>query len=313
MSPDEAQAPSAQDESGATGSPGRVRWLLVGSLAAIGIWCALMGRFGAGIYALMGPFAVGVALLVAAALPAQLREWLRPTRRGVAVGLIVGVGMTLATYPLYALACAVYPGLRVDVAVLYGAAREASLAEALPWVLAIIVAEELLWRGALLELLAGRVSPVYAMALSVLSYCVAQAGTGSLIVTLLALVCGTLWTLQRHLTRSLLSPLIAHLIWTPTVILFVPVNAPPPSSMPAAGAPGPHFANRLQLAGSSYAGRETPQISRQTAAHPATIVQVAALSALTSSHFERLPAGARERRPVGQTSLQCCGFAAASE
>ena len=97
----------------------------------------------------------------------------------------------------------------------------------LPWVLAIIVAEELLWRGALLETFARRVSPPAAMALSVATYCVAQAGTGSWIVTLLALVCGTLWTLQRRLTRSLLSPLIAHLIWTPTVILLLPVNTPP--------------------------------------------------------------------------------------
>jgi hypothetical protein len=38
-------------------------------------------------------------------------------------------------------------------------------------------------------------------------------------------VCGSLWTAQRHLTRSLLSPLIAHLIWTPIVILLYPVTS----------------------------------------------------------------------------------------
>jgi uncharacterized protein len=233
MSQSDAAAPPSSKrppapEPGAAAKSSRLPGIAgVACVAAIGVWFLLMGRFGAGIYALMGPFAAGVALLVAAAFPARLVEWLRPTRRGVAVGLLVGVGMTLATYPLYALACLIDPGLRVDVAVLYGAARESRLSEALPWVLAIIVAEELLWRGALLELLTDRVSPYAGMALSIGTYCFAQAGTGSLIVTLLALVCGTLWTLQRHLTGSLLSPLIAHLIWTPTVILLLPVNAPP--------------------------------------------------------------------------------------
>ena len=211
----------------ASGGPPTLLVAILSSVA-LALWFLLMGRFGAGIYALMGPFALGVAMLVGVVFRARLREWLQPTRRGVLIGVLVGAGMTLATYPLYAVACAIYPGLRVDVAVLYGAARETPLAESLPWVLAIIVAEELLWRGALLEAFARRVSPLAAMALSVATYCLAQAGTGSWIVTLLALVCGTLWTLQRHLTRSVLSPLIAHLIWTPTVILLLPVNAPPP-------------------------------------------------------------------------------------
>lgn len=196
--------------------------------AAVALWFALMGRFGPGIYTLMGPFALAVSALVALVFRRRLAEWLRPTRRGVAVGLLVGVGMTLATYPVYALAAALYPPLRGEVAVLYGAAHGARLAEALGWVLVIIVAEELLWRGALLDALAPLVSPRPAMALSLLTYCVAQAGTGSWIVTALALVCGTLWTLQRHLTRSVLSSLIAHLIWTPTVILLLPVDTAPP-------------------------------------------------------------------------------------
>src|SRR5690606_14250563 len=117
------------------------------------------------------------------------------------------------------------PDIEPYVAALYTAAHQATLAEALPWVLAIILAEEVLWRGALLYVLERRVPPALAMLASVLSYAAAQLGTGSWIVMALALACGTLWTLQRHLTRSLLSPLIAHLIWTPTVILFYPVTS----------------------------------------------------------------------------------------
>jgi uncharacterized protein len=200
-------------------------WLIAATGALIAAWFAVMRQFGASIYALLGPFAVVVSVVMAVAMRARLLEWLRPSWRGVALGLLVGVAMTLATYPLYALGSWLYPGLRVDVAVLYAGARAGSLTEALPWVLAIIVAEELLWRGALLELLSTRLSPRLAMAISVATYAFAQAGSGSPIVALLAVACGTLWTLQRRLTCSLLSPLIAHLIWTPTVILFFPVNA----------------------------------------------------------------------------------------
>ena len=205
----------------------RSRLALVAAVAPLALWFPLMRRFGAGIYALMGPFALGVILLVSVVFRERLREWLRPSWLAVGVGLLVGASMTIATYPLYAVACSLYPGLRVDVAVLYGAASATSLSEAVPWVLTIIVAEELLWRGALLDVFDARVSPRVSFALALATYCLAQAGTGSWIVTLLALVCGTLWTLQRRLTRSVLSPLIAHLIWTPTVILLLPVNAPP--------------------------------------------------------------------------------------
>jgi uncharacterized protein len=197
--------------------------LLALMLGLIVGWGLLMQRFGGNIYAIMGPFALSVAAVIAALSSPELGRWLRPNRRAVAVGLVVGVGMTLLTYPLFGLARAVFPELGSAVSELYSTAHQQSIAESLPWVLAIIVAEELLWRGALLHVLVRRVPNALAMALSVLSYALAQFGTGSWIVMLLALVCGTVWTVQRRLTHSLLSPLISHLIWTPIVILLHPV------------------------------------------------------------------------------------------
>jgi membrane protease YdiL (CAAX protease family) len=190
-------------------------------------WCLLMQRFGSrtNIYVVMGPFALSVAMVVAALSSNELRRWFRVTRMAVASGLVVGAAMTLATYPAFALLRSLMPELQSEVAVLYAAAHQTPLAQALPWVVAIIVGEELLWRGAILYVLERRVSSPLAMALSVASYAAAQLGTGSWIVMLLAVVCGTIWTLQRHFTRSLLSPLIAHLIWTPVVILLHPVTS----------------------------------------------------------------------------------------
>lgn len=197
--------------------------MLLALLALTLGWAALMQHFGGNIYGIMGPFALAVSLVVASFSSEQLRAWFRPTPRTVLSGLAVGTLMTLLTYPAFSLSCALFPRLQADVAVLYRNAARAPLAEALPWVLVIIVAEELLWRGALLHALTHRVSEPLAMVLSVASYAAAQIGTGSWIVVLLALVCGTVWTLQRRWSRSLLSPLLAHLIWTPVVILLQPV------------------------------------------------------------------------------------------
>jgi membrane protease YdiL (CAAX protease family) len=201
--------------------------LLVLMLGLITGWFLLMQRFGSrsNIYVVMGPFALSVAMVIAALSSNELRRWFRVTRLAVVSGLLVGVGMTLATYPAFALLRSLMPELQSEVAVLYAAAHQTTLGEALPWVVTIIVAEELLWRGALLYVLERRVSPALAMTLSVASYAAAQLGTGSWIVMLLAVVCGTIWTLQRHFTRSLLAPLIAHLIWTPIVILLHPVTS----------------------------------------------------------------------------------------
>ncbi len=197
--------------------------LLVLVLVLICGWGVLMRHFGGGIYRVMGPFALAVLLGVAAVTQKELRGWLRPTRAGIGSGIAVGLLMTLATYPAYELAAALFPELGAQVASLYAATRQATPGQALVWMPAIILAEELLWRGALLHVLSARVPQSAAMALSISSYALAQLGTGSWIVMLLAAVCGSIWTLQRRLTCSLLSPLLAHLIWTPVVMFLHPV------------------------------------------------------------------------------------------
>lgn len=186
-------------------------------------WAVLVQHFGGNISTILGPFALIVSLVVAALWREQLQAWFRPTRRAVVSGLGMGALMTLVTYPAFSLAGALFPSLRADVAALYQNTARTPLAETLPWVIVIILAEELLWRGALLHAFSRRVPERWAMAISISSYAVAQFGTRSWIVMLLALVCGSLWTLQRCRTGSLLSSLLAHLIWTPVVIFLHPV------------------------------------------------------------------------------------------
>lgn len=188
-------------------------------------WCLLIRRFGEGnVYAVIGPYACAVCILSLATDPRHMLEVLRPRVAPIAIGFAVGVVMTVLTYPVFQIARSLFPSLDVAVQALYSGARSTTLAKALGWVVAIICAEELLFRGAFVRALCRFLPERPAYALSLLLYVLAQLGTGSLIVALLALVCGTIWTLQRVLTGSLLSPLIAHLIWSPTVILLYPVT-----------------------------------------------------------------------------------------
>jgi len=187
-------------------------------------WFFLIRRFGRGdVYAAIGPYACVVSVLLIGMRARVIAGWLRPSARPIAIGLGVGVAMTVLTYPVFNLARAVFPALDANVQSLYSGARSTALPKALAWLGAIVLAEELLFRGVLPNALSHYISERAAFGVSLLSYTLAQFGTGSLIVTLMAAVCGGIWTLERKFTDSLLAPLISHLIWTPTLILLHPV------------------------------------------------------------------------------------------
>lgn len=194
-------------------------------LALMFVWSLLMQTFGgADVYAVMGPYALIVIALSWALAGKRLTFLLRPRLDSVVRGAALGTLMTLGTYPTFRLALGWFPALGPQVESLYGAAHTSHRAWAALWVCALVLAEELLWRGVFLDALCARSTSRAAFVVSVLSYALAQLGSGSGIVFLLALVCGSIWTLQRLRSDSLLGPLIAHLIWTETVIVLWPVT-----------------------------------------------------------------------------------------
>jgi uncharacterized protein len=196
--------------------------LLIGVVV---LWFSLMRRFGEGdVYAVMGPYACLVSAVCVALRPRQTLAWLEAHARAIAIGLAVGALMTLLTYPIFRAAATLMPWLEGQVQGLYHGARSTTLSRALGWVAALALAEELLFRGALPDVLRAYTSERGAYAIATVSYALAQLGAGSVIVMLMALVCGAIWSAQRIYTRSLLSTLIAHLIWSPTVILLYPVT-----------------------------------------------------------------------------------------
>jgi len=201
---------------------------LLATAVLIGAWAALMSRFGgANVYAVMGPYAacvIAVCPVLARLQGTAQRSWLATKPRDLALGAALGVAMTLATYPVFRLVTALIPSLEPSVESLYADASTHSLVTALAWTTLIIIAEEVLWRGLVLDELDERLPRHASSALSVVTYALAQLGSGSFIVLMLALVCGAVWTWQRRATGSITAPLVAHLIWSPTVILLWPVT-----------------------------------------------------------------------------------------
>jgi membrane protease YdiL (CAAX protease family) len=196
--------------------------LILGLTAA---WAALMNQFGSSpIYWVMGPYSLAVCAVLLVARGQALRARLRPSGKNVALGVGMGLLMTVCTYPAFDLARWLFPELVSNVADLYRQSQDERLGVALTAVLVILTAEELLWRGAWWEAFCLRIGPLKAGVLCVSSYALTQLFSGSYIVCLLAIVCGTVWTLMRHYTGSIVPSLIAHAIWTPTVILFIPVT-----------------------------------------------------------------------------------------
>jgi membrane protease YdiL (CAAX protease family) len=195
------------------------------ALGLTALWLVMISRFGEGdVYSVMGPFACAVCALCFALRRRDLPRAFRTNTRGVLSGLALGVLMTVATYPAFQLAVKVMPSLDAQVQSLYHGARSTTLPKALAWTSAVILAEELLFRGILPSALSHLTSKRNAYTLAVLVYMLAQLGSGSFIVALLALACGTIWTILRVRTQSLLPALIAHAIWTPTTILLYPVT-----------------------------------------------------------------------------------------
>lgn len=193
-------------------------------LGLVAIWFLLIRTFGQGdVYAMMGPFGCVVALVCVGLRPRPMLQWLRPSWRALAIGVGAGVIMTALTYPVFRLAVQLVPSLNAEVKGLYQGAYSTTLPKAFAWLIALAIAEELLFRGVLPDVLQHWLSPRSAFSLSLVIYALAQLGTGSWVVLLMAAGCGTVWTVMRVRCQSVLAPLCAHLIWSPMLLLFYPV------------------------------------------------------------------------------------------
>ncbi|MEO7327765.1 MAG: CPBP family glutamic-type intramembrane protease, partial [Minicystis sp.] len=87
--------------------------------------------------------------------------------------------------------------------------------------LAVVVAEELVWRGCALAL-ASAPRPASA-ALAVALYALPQLAGGEWLLLVAAVALGALFTAQRLRSGGLLAPLITHAIWSIAIFVLLPL------------------------------------------------------------------------------------------
>lgn len=144
--------------------------------------------------------------------------------RLILIGIAAAVVMLAVTYGVMPIFIRALPSLfgdaiRTSTMMRGGRTPLAALAYVLP----IVVAEELIWRGAFEEWIgARRFSTAFVCAIV---YALAHATRGSLLLVIVALICGIYWSLLRDWTGSLWPPLIAHLVWD-TAIVLAPLTMP---------------------------------------------------------------------------------------
>jgi membrane protease YdiL (CAAX protease family) len=156
---------------------------------------------------------------------AALRELFTLRWRGAALGIGTGLLMALLTKICYPLAVALLPQLSPAVEDLYTyLAQPPGPIAALPVLLLVVVAEEGVWRGLLIDAFPPSFHVIAVVACSALIYSLPHLAGRSLILFGVALGCGTLWGLLRVATGSVWVPVLSHLAWNLNIFVFFPLE-----------------------------------------------------------------------------------------
>jgi CAAX protease family protein len=206
---------------GRPATPARPAWALPAALAAMAVF------YPAAFWFRVVPFWSAMVVFSAfswwAAWHPYLRTRLRPDRWLVVMGVVSGLG-------LYLLFCAgalvvqqtpLAPRIQ-EVVELTRTSAPAGLA-ALVIVFATSPSEEVLWRGAVFARLTRRYGPGWrpVVATTVL-YALFVGLSGTLVLPLAALICGTVWARQRQVTGSLVPGMVSHALWSLLMFLWIP-------------------------------------------------------------------------------------------
>jgi uncharacterized protein len=177
------------------------------------------------LWAAMALAATGSVVLAWRADARGLAARLELDGRSIATGVAAGLVVVAATYLLYPLGVAAFPGLDPRVAHLYRplSAPPGPLV-AMPVLLLAVVAEELIWRGLLLDSLTARLPAGPSVVAGAMLYALPQVASGSAIVCAVAFVCGLLWGAERVWTGNLTVALLTHAIWSSTVFALAPLG-----------------------------------------------------------------------------------------
>lgn len=201
------------------------RRLAVVAFAVLALGLALALRGEASLWLPTG-VAGGLSLALALAVegPTLLRA-LRGRGREVALGVAGGIAMAVATWVVYPPVAGAIPAVRMEVVQLYGELRAPpGPLYALPILVLVVFAEELVWRELWVRATADRLRPWLVILAGTVLYSLPQVGMRSWLLGLVAFGCGLIWTAQRVLTGSLIVPTLTHLLWDLAVFTAFPLE-----------------------------------------------------------------------------------------
>lgn len=161
----------------------------------------------------------GIAVTTAAIVTWRERRTIGPllrvTPRIALLAAVAAAAMIAVTYLTFPLLVRWIPRIGTETAMIYARfLSQRSLAVLIAAVVPVVIAEELLWRGAFQQSL-----PRAGVLLAAATYAVVHAPAGSLLLVVVAFVCGLYWSALRALSGSLIPPLCAHLAWDIALIV----------------------------------------------------------------------------------------------
>ena len=140
----------------------------------------------------------------------------------LAIGIVGGVVMALATHALYAATSSLLPGVRAPVIALYSVLRQGLTGPgAVVALFLVVAAEEVIFRGVVLEL-QGKTAVRVALATGI--YALAQVGMAEPLLVLVGALCGVVWSAERIWRGDLVAPLATHLVWDLLVMVLFPLH-----------------------------------------------------------------------------------------
>jgi membrane protease YdiL (CAAX protease family) len=173
---------------------------------------------GSGWFTALG-LAVAATWIIGAQLsgPIAIRSPVRASRQVVVTSALLGAAAALAFFGAYFVAQHV-PVLSGALDSVLARADAGSTVVVLAIALVNGVGEELFFRGALYAALPPR-SAIFG---TTIVYVCVTAVTFNVALVIAALVMGTIFGLQRRATRSVLAPMVTHLIWSTLTLLALP-------------------------------------------------------------------------------------------
>jgi membrane protease YdiL (CAAX protease family) len=202
----------------------RRRLLIVAGVATLAMALALSSKDALNVWLSTGLVSGFVLLLGFSVHGSALRHLFTLSWGGAALGIGTGLLMAVLTKLCYPLAVALLPQLAPAVADLYTyLAQSPGPVAALPVLVLVVVAEEGVWRGVLIDAFPPSLNVIAVVLCSALIYSLPHLAGRSLILFGVAFVCGTIWGLLRVATGSVWVPVLSHLAWNLNVFVFFPL------------------------------------------------------------------------------------------